>query len=390
VNPRLLKWGLPLLIVLSGVVVMALLVHSRPAAVKEEKKDPGALVRFVEVKKGTGQTVVTGSGTVRSAREITVIPQVSGRVEYVNPSFVAGGFFGKGDLLFRIEDADYRLAVEQAKAKKAAAEYDISVTESRALIARSEWERLQKDGDAEPNPLALYQPQLKNARAALASAEASLAQAQLDLERTGIRAPFSALVREESVEPGQYVRVGNPVAVLAGVGTAEIVVSLSPDEMGWLNIPKQASGGKGSPATVTADIGGERHRWKGYIVRSLREVDAETRMARIVVAVEDPYSLSSGKRRMPLQIGSFVGVVLEGKKLPDVVSIPRTAYREGSTVWVMDNEDKLRIRQVQAVRVERERVFVGGGLEGNERVVVTTLTGAADGMKLRPAEEEAR
>jgi multidrug efflux pump subunit AcrA (membrane-fusion protein) len=73
-----------------------------------------------------------------------------------------------------------------------------------------------------------------------------------------------------------------------------------------------------------------------------------------------------------------------------VVSIPRTAFREGSTVWVMDDEDKLRIRQVQAVRVERDRVFIRTGLEGNERLVLTTLSGAAEGMKLRPAEEETR
>jgi RND family efflux transporter MFP subunit len=390
VKPKLLKWVIPLLIVLGGLIVMALLVHSRPVAVKEEKEDPGALVHIVKVKKGTGQAMVSGSGTVRSSREITLIPQVSGRVDYVHPSFVAGGFFRKGDLLFRIEDADYRLAVEQARAKKANAEYEISVTQSRALIARSEWERLQKDGDAEPNPLALHEPQLKNAQAALASAEASLAQALLDLERTSIHAPFSALVREESVEPGQYVRAGNPVAVLAGVGTAEIVVSLAPDETGWLDIPEQASGGRGSPATVTADTGAERNIWNGYIVRSLREVDAETRMVRIVVVVEDPYNLSSGKGNKPMQIGSFVGVILKGKKLQDVVSIPRTAFREGSTVWVMDDEDKLRIRQVQAVRVERDRVFIRTGLEGNERLVLTTLSGAAEGMKLRPAEEETR
>ena len=387
---KLFKWVLPVLIILSGAAVMALLVHSRPVAVKEEKKDPGALVHIVEVKKGTGQAMVAGSGTVRSSREITLIPQVSGRVDYVDPSFVAGGFFKKGELLFRIEDFDYRLLVEQAKAKKASAEYEISVTESRALIARSEWERLKKDGDSEPNPLALYEPQLKNARAALASAEASLAQAQLDLERTGIHAPFSALVREESVEAGQYVRAGNPVAVLAGVGTAEVVVSLSQDETGWLEIPKQASGGKGSPATVTADIGGERHAWKGYIVRSLGEVDPETRMVRIVLAVEDPYSLSSGREGRPLPIGSFVDVLLQGKKLPNVVGIPRTAFRENSTVWVMDNDDKLRIKKVKALRVERDRVFVGEGLEGSERVVLTVLTGAAEGMKLRPAGGETK
>jgi multidrug resistance efflux pump len=103
---------------------------------------------------------------------------------------VAGGFFRQGERLFSIEDTDYRLALERAEATRAKAEYELATIESQAEVARVEWERLYEDSGEEPNPLVLYEPQLKNARAALASAGSSVRQAEIDLERTRVRASF--------------------------------------------------------------------------------------------------------------------------------------------------------------------------------------------------------
>lgn len=387
-NKKYLKTALPFFIVLFGAGVMAALVSSRPEPKKEAKGDPGALVRVLEVKKQDRRITVEATGTVRAAREVTVIPQVSGRVTRLAPSFVSGGFFREGGLLFEIENTDYLLALERARAAKAAADYELATIEGQARVARSEWERLNNGNGEEPNPLVVYGPQLKSARAAVASAEAAIKQAETDLERTRVRAPFNARVRSENIDVGQYVRAGNSVAVLAGTDAAEIVVPLRLEELGWLDIPKGAGKG-GSSAVVSVDVGGSEHRWRGRVERSLGEMDPKSRMMQIVVAVDDPYGLRKGNGSRPtLAVGAFVDVLLEGRSLSGVYAIPRTAFRDNSTVWLMDGRNKLRIRKVVPLRVERTEVVIAEGLSDGDTVVLTTLSGAADGMKLRPVWEK--
>ncbi len=383
-----LKWILPFIIILAGVGLMLLLGSRRTVSVKETKKDAGALAHVMSVARGRHQVVIEATGTVQASREVSVVPEVSGLITYVSPDFVAGGFIQKGEIMFQISDADYKLAVEQARAKKVNAEYELSLAESRARIARAEWERIADKSDKSPNPLVLYEPQLKNARAALAAADAGLQQAQLELERTKVQAPFNCIVRSESVETGQYVKSGSSVAVIAGTDSVEIAAPLALEELRWLDIPGQPRVGKGSPAVVTIRVGQDAYQWNGHIIRSQQEVDEKTRMVKVVIGVKDPYKLSGANQKYPLAINSFVEVSLKGKTISGGISIPKAAFREDSTVWVMDTEKKLRIKNITPVRIEREQVIVAEGLEHGDMVVITNLSGAAEGMKLRPSDKK--
>jgi RND family efflux transporter MFP subunit len=388
VRSTILKIILPLVIIGSGAAVMVLMVVSRPEPTREVPKDPGALVEVITVKKGDHHVTVKGTGTVQPAQEISVIPQVGGRIASASPSLVAGGFFRQGERLFSIEDTDYRLALERAEATRAKAEYELATIESQAEVARVEWERLYEDSGEEPNPLVLYEPQLKNARAALASAGSSVRQAEIDLERTRVRASFNSRVRSEEIDLGQYVRAGNSVAVLAGTDTAEIAVPLSLDELRWLNIPKNGGDGSGSSASVRLSVGGVLYEWNGQVIRSTGEVDPGSRMMHIVVEVKDPYGVKGRKDvRPPLAAGTFVDVHLAGTTLSDVYTIPRRAFRDDAQVWTVNGDDTLRIKSVTPQRLERDVVIIGEGLEEGDRLVLTTLSGAADGMRLRPVEE---
>ena len=174
VREKLIKIVLPVLILLCGTGLMFFLIAVRPEPKREPAKDLGALVNTVTVQKEDRHIIVSATGTVQAAQEVTVIPQVSGVITYISPSMVAGGFAQKGDLLIEIEDTDYRIALEQAKATRAKSEYDLAITESQARVARSEWERLNRETEEQPNPLVVYEPQLKNARAARASAQAAV------------------------------------------------------------------------------------------------------------------------------------------------------------------------------------------------------------------------
>lgn len=383
---KLFRIIVPVSIILGGVVVMLILVLFRPAPQKEVRQNPGALVEVLSVAIEDHKVQVIGTGTVHARQETNITPQVSGTIIHIAPNFIAGGLFAKGDLLFKIEDVDYKLAVDRARSAIAQAELELAREESDARVARQEWERLSNNGSEEPNPLVLHEPQLKNARANVASAKAALKQAELDLGRTRIFAPFNCRVRSEEIDIGQYVQSGKSVATLAGTDHAEIVVPLPLEELQWLRIPRQGKKNNGSPATVRIDAGNQSYTWKGKVVRSLGEVDVRGRMARIVVSVADPYHLTNNRSNgePDLEVGMFVDVMIHGEILHNVFSIPRSALREKETVWIVDGENKLRIRPVSVVRKERDVIVIGEGLKEGERLVLTSLSGAADGMKLRP------
>ncbi len=387
---KLFRVVMPVIILVAGLVVMRLLVLSRPAPQKEVRSKPGALVEVLTVSRKDHQVQVIGTGTVQARREASITPRVSGRITYIAPAFIAGGFFAGGDLLFEIEAVDYQLAVVRARAVQAQAELELAKVESSALIARREWETMAMDNPAtnrneRPNPLVLYEPQIKKARADVAAAGAALKQAELDLQRTRIYAPFDCRVRSEGIEEGQYVRAGSSVAVVAGTETAEVVVPLSLEELQWLSIPRQGADDKGSPATVKITVGRQSFSRQGRVVRSLGEVDPKGRMARVVVAVDDPYYLNTRRNNNEpdLDMGMFVEVTFHGKVLSGVFPIPASALRENNTVWVVNGEDRLNIRPVTVVRREQQRVIISDGLKEGERLVLTTISGAAEGMKLR-------
>ncbi len=387
---KALKIILPILILALAVVGMRFLISRRQAPPRLPEENRGALVETLLVTKGDYRVEVAATGTVQASQEITVSPQVSGLVTFLDPRLHAGGFFKAGEKLFEIEPADYRLALEKARANLAKTELDLSSVESRARVARREWEMLKKADSEPPSPLVLYEPQLKEAQANLSSSRAAVSQAELDLSRTAVTAPFDCVVLSENLGPGQYVRAGNSVAVLADSAMAEIVVPVPLAELAWLSVPRSDSGRKGSPAEVRLPGSSAGVAWQGFIDRALAEVDPQGRMARLVVRIEDPYLLQHPRQpgQPDLAIGSFVEMVFRGKLLKEVVVLPRQTLRDNNTVWLMGEDQLLQIRPVEPLRLESKTVVLGSGLNPGARVILTNLSGAAAGMKLRPVTGE--
>lgn len=384
------KIVIPIAIVLFAFIVMMVLVNMRAAPKKAPPGTEGVLVKTGQVISDKVTIEVRATGNVRATQEVSVIPQVSGVVKETAPDFVEGGFFKKGQELFRIDGTDYQLALRSAEAVEAQAEVELETIKSRADIARREWEIMSRGtlDPSAPNPLALYGPQMKNARAMMESAAAKVEQARLNLKRTVLRAPFDCRLRSKAIDTGQYVRSGNPVAVLAGTASAEVVIPLEREELKWLTLPgPAATGGKGPLATV--GVPGTEGVWNGRVMRTLGEVDMKSRMVQVVVKVDDPYGIASGQKDgLPLMNGSFVSVSIRGKTLERAFIVPRQALRDDNTIWVMDSAGELRITPVNVVRVAGDSVIVDKGLNDNDRIVLSKVSGAADGMKLRTQEDK--
>ena len=106
-------------------------------------------------------------------------------------------------------------------------------------------------------------------------------------------------------------------------------------------------------------------------------------MLHVVARVTAPYARSEGSQRPPLAAGMFVSAEIEGRELKGVFVLPRPALRDDATVLVVDDDDRLRFRQVEVIKRGRHEVVVGSGLTGSERIVVSPLPAVTDGMLVR-------
>lgn len=384
------KWLLPILILfLAGLAAVAI-TKARKAPEKHAQIDRGILVETIPVVNQSRHAIVHATGTVEAQQEISLVAEVSGTLTWVSPRFVEGGFFTKGEKLLKIDQRDYRLAVQKAQAELARARTGLQTEKEQSGIAKREWERLDLPDKGAPSPLVLRQPQLESEKANLAAAQASLNLARLNLERTSILAPFSGRLRSKKVDLGEYVRIGNPLAVLAGTDHAEIIVPLPVEDLHWLDIPAAGSGQKGSDCTISASFGDNLYQWQGTITRAFGEIDNNSRMARIAISVEDPYNLmpQQEEKAIPLPNGLFVSIEIKGALLSRVVTIPRNSLRDGNVVWLSDEKNQLEIRPVHVLRREQQYLLIDQGLKGGERLILTNISGTAPGMKLRPQDRE--
>lgn len=419
---RLWRAIVPVLIILGGLVILLVFKATRKPPEKGAARTVGALVETIDVEPGRRHVIIETHGTVTPRYEVALVPQVQGKIAWVHPDLVAGGAFGKGDTLVRIEDDDYVLAVRRAQAQVAQAELAIEIERAQADVARREWflmtrsrERLmgarsggddrseaappsgqppgtasgsavdQPPGTAsgsvsgqpsrEPDPLVLRKPQLEQAEANLGSARAALATAELNLGRTVLRTPFDCRIRRQNVAPGQFVGPGTTIAHLYNTDLAEIEVGISLANLAWIEIP-------GADATVILETGEEEHRWDGYVHRTVGVLDELGRLARVIVRVEDPFGRER-RSQADLNMGSFVTVVLRGREVKNALPIPRQALHEKNTVWVMNEQDELEIRAVSVMHMTGEEALIAGGLRAGERVVISPLAGPVPGMQLR-------
>jgi RND family efflux transporter MFP subunit len=375
---------LPLAVLLGGFAVAAVMIATGPEVQPRPSQALAPLVRVVEAIPRTVQLRTYTHGTIMPRTESELVPEVDGRVIEMSPSLVSGGFFARGDVLLRIEPVDYEVALEQARAGLARAESDLanarkSHQRQEDLVTRGATSDSQRDDALN---------RVRMAEAALRERKAQLSRAERDLDRTRVVAPYDGRVRSERVDVGQFVKRGTPVGVIYAVDFAEVRLPIHDEEVAYLNLPLASAGAEDTrpaPVTLRARFAGAEHEWQGEVVRTEGELDPATRMVTVVARIPEPYVSREGQP--PLSVGLFVDAEILGETLPNLVVLPRSAMRGNTQVLVVDEESRLRFREVDVFRRANEEVYIRAGLERGELVCISPLQSTADGMRVRLANE---
>ena len=399
-NPRL-RWILPLAVLALGALILWLFVVTREVPDTRDPVIPAPLVRVMTVQPENVRFKVASQGMVAPRTESNLVAEVRGRVLWISQSLVVGGFFKNGDELLRLDDREHRIARDRAMATE-------RLRESEARLATAEANRrrqLRSRGAASESDLEQFESRELVAEASLAEARAALAQVELDLERTVVRAPFDGRVRERSVDVGQFVSPGIKLGRIFAVDYAEVRLPVQIDELAYLDAEfvgldrreKFEGSEQGASVRLTGRLGGRELVWEARLVRAEAAIDEQTRMLHVVARIDDPYLLEAVTneaegvvpKRVPLPAGLFVTAEIEGQSVNDVFVVPAMAMRDGDRVFLRDDEDRLRVREVSVLRRARGQIVIDGGLEAGDHVLISPLRIFTEGMSLRTLEADA-
>tara|TARA_B000000557_G_scaffold258301_1_gene252569 strand:+ start:1787 stop:2896 length:1110 start_codon:yes stop_codon:yes gene_type:complete len=362
----------PLIILISSIIIFVLMIKLRPEAQFQKPKIIPQLVETIMVLPSDVRAKISSQGTIQPEHEILVTSEVSGKVIWVSDKFQDGAGFNAKDTLMKIEKRDYELALISTESSLFQARLALEREEAEAKLAGIEWERVGK-GDA--SSLTLREPQLAQARAILAAAEAAYEQSKRNLERTVIIAPFNGRVRKINVSLGTSLVPGARIANIYNTSSFEVRLPIVDKDIPYLGVPLDGTTIKipeRPRVKIFSSYGDKDFQAEGYVIRSESEIDPKTRMISIIATVP------SNKN---LKIGMFVNAEIEGISFPNITIVPRNTVKD-DMVWVVKDQ-KLRKKSVEVVRLENDYAFIADGLEKNDRVLITRLSSYVDGLPVR-------
>lgn len=370
---------LPVIILIFGLFISFVISSTDPKPNKGIEIPKPTAVFYDNPQKKDVTLRVTTNGEVRSVTEINVIPQVSGRIIQVADEFIDGGNIKKGQPLIWIDDRDYRLATISAESRVAQAKKLLEREIAESELAKKDWEEL---GEGEASPLTLRIPQLEEARALLNAAEADLEKAKLNLERTVINLPFDGLIKKKNAGIGQYVNAGSILGSAFSTEKVLIPLPLTDTELSYLGLPLgyESKGYFDGPKVIFRSyISRKNIEWLGRITRTSGSIDSQTRLVYAYAEVLNPYDEDP-----PLAIGTYVDAEIEGNFISNGFILPIAAIKNDNEIYVIDQNSKLKIKKIEIVGTEEDKVIVKGDISELDMVVISTINTGYEGMELTP------
>ena len=331
---------------------------------------PPSLVRVEgQTLRMTSYPVIAYSqGEIQPQRRTQLTAEVSGKLISLSPNFRPGAHFEENEVLLRIDPRDYEIAVTMAKATVAQRQADLIDEQARAEQAIEGWRALGKKED--PGPMVSRAHQIARAQAELEAARAQLTRAELDLQRTEIRAPYSGQTLSQNADLGQVISSGGSLGEIYATDALEVRLPLPERELRYLRLSQHLPGqttGTSQPVPVRLHpTDSSDGIWEGHLTRVEGAVDSNTRQIIGVAHIPTPTTAQSNPE-LSLKIGQFVTAELEGGTLEQVFVIPRSAVRAGNEIILITEKNTLQRKAVTPLAGDAKHLVISATTESGPR-----------------------
>ncbi len=343
----------------------------------------GARVQTVQtgvVSTGLLSEKVSLTGSLRAKEQVDISPKIAGRL--VNILVDTGHSISKGALIAQIEDDEIRQQVERSKAAIAVADATIAQREAELENARAELARKKQlveagllsriELDALEMRRRVAQSQVELARAQKRQSEAEQRELHIRQDQTRIHSPISGLVARRHMHPGAMINSGTPVVTVVSVSPMVIEAKASERDIARVK--------RGLPVTITVDsLPGQS--FTGRVMRISPLLDAQTRNGSVEIEIPNREAMLKGEMfaRVELDLGSSRETTL----------LPRDAlvYRgDQPGVYVIESE-KAKFLALETGLTQEDKVEVINGLKAGDTVITRGSNLLKDGDRVKVTEK---
>ena len=371
--------GILLLVMALGATWWVLRARGAFAAAEIETVRP-AILKAATAPAGT--PLLTASGYVVPRRKAVVSAKIQGRLQDLRVE--EGSRVRKGDIIARLESADYEAQVQRARASVQRAEADLAEYERQLRLSA----QLSKESVVSRDTVEAAESRVRIAEASVAQAEADLRYAEAQFRNTLIRAPFSGVVLKKMAEVGESVAPIPPgvnistasgaIVALADLETLEVEADVSESNVARL--------GADQPAEVSVEAFPEK-RYRAVLRQIIPTADRTRATVQVKVTIldKDPDLKPEMNARVNfLEREAPVGGAAEAPAAA-VITVPRDAVvdRAGRSVVFEVRDGRARARGVVTGEAREGQVLVREGLSGSETLVVRPPATLEDGDAVR-------
>jgi len=349
-----------------SITTILIALESPPEDKKIEEFVP--IVKVQVIKATDLPMVVHSQGMIMPKESTVLVAQVGGKITKLSDAFIRGGFVKAGEVLAWIDDSDYQTQLIEAQASLASARASLQEEKAKGHVAEREWQQIT---NASPSELGLRKPQLALEVAKVRAATAGVSRAKRNLERTQIVAPYDAIVEDKKVGLGSFVSGGSVLGDVARVDVGEIRLPIAGKDLKFL-----INQGIKARVILSGTHNGKSIQWEGVIVRDEGIIDSKSRMNYLVAQINTPYELDN-----PLKFGSYVSAKIIGKTIENAVLIPRYVIEDRGIAFMTD-ENTLHFESINIIRKQDEEVVISGQLSGHNKLIISALDVAIEGMKI--------
>ena len=404
-----LLWIPPLLI---GALILLLAPSIKKAPPQTKKSASPQVVRVIKMQPRKIQPTTTGYGYIQPANEWQVQAELAGTITWVSDNLESGSIIKKGELVLKIDPAPYLLNRAQLQAQLDVVKLKDQTIRSSLKIAEQDYElqkaelarheRLNKTGnistttrDASERQFLSSQQQLQTLKnnvlinqAEKKVLKSQLALVNLEIEKTMLRAPFDIRLTEVNIGIAEYINRGELLLKADGLDAAEVsaqfpIGKMRPLRRATKNNSLSDNMHSELQATVALQAIDRIISWQGKVDRTGGILDTQTQSQSIVVRIDNPYQQASPGKRPPLLRNTFVKVTLKAPILKKQWLLPITAIHHNK-VYTLDDKNKLQIKTVEVDFIQQQVAVIRSGLSANDKVILSPLSPAIEGMKLKP------
>ncbi len=236
--------------------------------------------------------------------------------------------------------------------------------------------------------IATYESRREALKANLAISETQLTQQERNKVRARIHAPFNGRVLEKQVGIGQYLSPNSTIGTIYAADFVEVDIPLTLTQFELLNLPEhmqaalkpdnKTSHNKDYPVSFRMPFGTKKS-WEGYITGTRAQLDNQSRQIIVVARIEQQ---QEGSTQSTLKIGQFLTSQLKGQRFENIYRLPTSAIRQNREVLLL-KKGTVRILPIEVVwNTETEAIIKSNEDINNQRIIVTPLPQASDGMKV--------